>query len=312
MIFLLKPRQHDEYDPDDEAIEKEPKTLAIACRDLLNEVLETADFSYTKESAKIQRGIRRSKCLIDLGFGCGEQTIYLMSGASIRPSDREWWDCQRPCVRWDYYIGVTLEKKQFQHAAERMREFRQCDPQRGAKFPDLPDVKLFCENAANPEAWSEDLKVNVVTAIENTHDHWVLALDTLYHFSPSRWSVIKHLARLETSFMAFDLCLSSQASLRERIILRILTNFMGAPWANFGTIEQYREKLIEAGYLDESITIKDISPHVFEPLAAFLEAQDRRLKVVGYGLGPFKVAQWMFAWWGQSGVVRGVIVVAKR
>ena len=309
---VLTSRQDDYYDSDGKVCSKEPKLLAIACKDLLNEVLETAGFNFERESVEIQRGTRRSKCLIDLGFGCGEQTIYLVSRASIRPSDREWWDCQRSCVQWDYYVGATLDRKQFQHAAERMREFRECGPHRGAKFPKLPDVKLSCEDAANPEAWSEDLKANVVTAISNTRDHWVLALDTLYHFSPSRWPIIKHFARLETSFMTFDLCLSSQASFHERIILRILTNFMGAPWANFVTIEQYREKLIEAGYLEESITIRDISPHVFEPLAEFLEAQDRRLNVVGYGLGSFRVAQWMFAWWGRSGVVRGVIVVAKQ
>jgi hypothetical protein len=216
------------------------------------------------------------------------------------------------CEPWDYYVGATLDKKQFQFAEQRVQEFQHHGPKSGHKAPNLTDVKLCCENGANPEAWSEGFKANIATALTNTHDHWVLALDTLYHFSPSRWPVIKHFAHLESSFMAFDLCLSSQASLSERIILRILTTIMGAPWANFVTVEQYREKLIEAGYLDSNITIKDISSHVFEPLAAFLEAQDRKLRVVGYGLGSFRVAQWMFAWWGRSGVVRGIIVVAKR
>ncbi|KAF2787130.1 hypothetical protein K505DRAFT_329877 [Melanomma pulvis-pyrius CBS 109.77] len=257
--------------------------------------------------------MRRSKALIDLGFGCGDQTVYLLSEDPIRGSDREYWDFRKGCVRFDYYVGVTLDRKQFQYAEERVGEFRSHSPAIRSKWPTIPDVKLCCADAAKPETWTEELKANVHTAITKTQEHWVLALDTLYHFSPSRWPIINHVSRnLNASFMAFDLCLSSSTSLRDRVVLRILTTLMGAPWANFVTVDQYREKLIAAGYAEKNITLKDISPHVFEPLAAFIEAQDRRLKVVGYSIGPFRVAQWMFAWWGRSGLVRGVIVVAKR
>ena len=40
--------------------------------------------------------------------------------------------------------------------------------------------------------------------------------------------------------------------------------------------------------------------------------EDKRLKMLGLGIGSFGVAKRMFGWWGRSGVVRGVVVVAKR
>jgi hypothetical protein len=110
--------------------------------------------------------------------------------------------------------------------------------------------------------------------------------------------------------MAFDLCLADSASYSNLLALRILTRFMGAPWANFVTKEQYREKLVEAGYRD--IVIRDVSEQVFRPLASFLEGQGRRLEGIGLGLGPFHVAKWLFGWWGRTGIVRGVIVVTKH
>ena len=87
---------------------------------------------------------------------------------------------------------------------------------------------------------------------------------------------------------------------------------MGAPWANFTTPQQYREKLEQIGYNPEAITITDISEQVFAPLAAFLKEQDGRLKTLGLGLGRFGVAKTMFGWWGRTGVVRGVVVVARK
>jgi hypothetical protein len=112
--------------------------------------------------------------------------------------------------------------------------------------------------------------------------------------------------------MAFDLCISPTATLAQKLTLCILTSLMGAPWANFVTPQAYREKLIVAGYRTEDISITDVSEHVFTPLASFLGEQDRRLEMLGLGIGSFGVANSMFGWWGSSGVVRGMIVVAKR
>jgi hypothetical protein len=64
-----------------------PVTLAVACRYLLEVVLSEAGFSRDTERVGIEDGTRRTKCLIDPGFGCGNQTMYLMSEAPVLPCE---------------------------------------------------------------------------------------------------------------------------------------------------------------------------------------------------------------------------------
>lgn len=268
--------------------------MAEACRDLLNFVLAEAGFS--KETAS-----KRPRCLIDVGFGCGEQTVHLMSEKPVRPSDELWWDYNNHQVHFDHYIGITQDKAQHQYAQRRIEELNK------------DKAILFCADASKPWLWSEDLFVTFRTAENVTAETWLLALDTAYHFSPSRWVLIHHMCRYyAASIMAFDLCLSPTATTFQKLVLRILTSVMGAPWANFDTPEGYRQKLIGLGYPADGIKIVDVSEHVFTPLAEFMDEQDRRLKILGLGLGSFQAAKWLFGWWGRTGIVRGVVVVARH
>jgi len=277
---------------------------------LLNEVLKTAGFCRKKDSSLETLGRRPSRALLDLGFGCGDQTIHLMSRAVIRDYDQPSFGfayrANVPLI--EQYVGVTLDKKQYRYAQQRVQELRNYTFR--AKTTYHHNTKLFCADAARPEQWDAELKKHLDAAVSQVDEIWVLALDTLYHFSPSRWPMIFYASQaLKASFMAFDLCLADNVSLPNLILLRIVTRVMGAPWANFVTVDQYRAKLVEAGYQD--ITLRDISKDVFDPLAMFLEQQDERLRTIGWGLGPFHAARWMFRWWGRTGIVRGVIVVAR-
>ncbi|KAF3044295.1 hypothetical protein E8E12_006125 [Didymella heteroderae] len=246
-----------------EAEPSRSKSLAEACRDLLDLVLAEADFS--KETAT-----DRTRCLIDAGFGCGEQTIHLMSEKPLRPSDKLWWDDKVHQVYFDHYVGITQDKTQHQYAQQRVDEMKK------------DKVSVFCADASTPWLWSEDLFQTSHKAQNITQETWCLALDTAYHFSPSRWVFYHHMWRYYTaSIMAFDLCLSPTATLPQKIVLRILTTLMGAPWANFDTPEVYRQKLIGLGYPADGIKVIDISEHVFAPLSEFLEEQDSSLKMIG-------------------------------
>lgn len=243
----------------------------------------------------------RSRCLIDIGFGCGEQTIHLMSDKPIRPYDKLWWDDEDHQVYFDYYIGITQDKSQHRYAHQRVREMRN------------DNVSVFCADASTPWLWSEELFQTSHQAQNITHETWCLALDAAYHLSPSRWVLLHHMWQHYTaSLMAFDLCLSPSATLSQKILLRCLTMLMGAPWANFDTPEVYRQKLMGLGYPADGIKIIDISDHVFAPLSEFMEKQDRSLKLLGYGLGSFQAARWLFRWWGNTGLVRGVVVIAEH
>jgi hypothetical protein len=284
-------------------------TLSEACRDLLNVVLAEAGFS-SEETPSLRR-----RFLVDLGFGCGDQTIYLMSKKPIRACDEAWWDGRDCCAAFKHYVGITNDAVQARYASQRVDELEHMAK---AASHDTDDdesstISLFCTDASNPESWDEQLQTKLHRARSGTEERWALALDTAYHFSPSRWPLIEHVhSELEASFMAFDLCLSPTATWTQKTTLRLLTAVMGAPWANFTTPLEYRKRLEQIGYDSEAITITDISEHVFAPLAAFLEKQERSLKTLGFGLGRFSVAKTMFGWWGRTGVVRGVVVVANR
>ena len=69
--------------------------------------------------------------------------------------------------------------------------------------------------------------------------------------------------------------------------------------------------LLDVGYIHENIEMKDISSHVFEPLTKYLDERERLLHSYGWGLGKLVAAKWLFGWWAKSGVVKGMIIVAK-
>jgi hypothetical protein len=169
-------------------------TLSEACRDLLEAVLAEAGFSCELEKAEAEKGTRRRRCLIDLGFGCGDQTVYLMSDTPIRLCDRDWWGERNHCVRFNHYIGITKDAVQARYALMRVEEMKYSRKQ---AFPDVqegqrPNITLFCADAANSISWSEQLQICIQSARDNSEENWVLALDTAYHFSPSRWPLINH------------------------------------------------------------------------------------------------------------------------
>jgi hypothetical protein len=291
------------------------KTLAEACRDLLKAVLAEAEVSGETRKVGNPDRTRRPISFIDLGFGCGDQTIYLMAKQPVRSSDREWWDTRDRCVEINNYIGITNDRTQARYATKRVKEMEAGGKvmSHREKERDRPRISVHCGDAANPAQWSAEIMKSIEESSAENAERWVLALDTAYHFSPSRWPLVKHAhTQLHASFMAFDLCLSPTATRTQKFMLRVLTSLMGAPWANFSTPEGYRLKLIESGYSDHDIRILDISEHVFAPLAQYLGEQDARLKMLGLGIGNFGVAKSLFGWWGRSGVIRGIIVVARR
>jgi hypothetical protein len=287
----------------------EEMTMAEACRNLLKKVLAEAGFVRETET----EGVRQRRCLIDLGFGCGDQTVYLISNEPVRACDKEWWDEREHCARFDDYIGITKDAVQARYASERVEELKRSRKTALHDEEQKPNISLFCADAANPKSWNEQIQTTIKTARDNSTERWVLALDTAYHFSPTRWPLLSYIhSDLNASFMAFDLCLSPTPTFTQTMIVSILAAIMGAPYKNFTTPQQYRRKLMQAGYRSEDISITDISEHVFTPLAVYLGEQDKKLKVLGLGIGSFNVAKKMFGWWGRSGAVRGVVVVARR
>ncbi|OCK80031.1 hypothetical protein K432DRAFT_353801 [Lepidopterella palustris CBS 459.81] len=300
---------------------KETSDFPTACRALLVEVLQTAEVFMPHHGAAPD-----IVKFVDLGFGCGDQTIFLEQELK-----RVFLNSELLLPPFVHYVGITLDRTQFRFALSRTKALGILPPY---DDPSTPYVQLFCADAANPDSWDGELK-RAMTPFVSPHPDipsalldagqydqyagnaqqktWVLALDTLYHFSPSRWPIINYASRtLNASLMAFDLVIADNVSIFRRLLLRIICLLTGSPYANFITVARYREMLVQAGYQEADIDIKDVSRHVFAPLARFLGDQERRLRVIGLGIGGFRVAMWMFRWWGETGVVRGVIVVARK
>ncbi|KAF2431145.1 hypothetical protein EJ08DRAFT_200485 [Tothia fuscella] len=287
-----------------------------ACKELLKEVLEAAGFLTPVGHVKPLRAAKRTT-ILDLGFGCGDQSLYIISKLMRTPLELSLMDeamARRSINRGvDAYVGITLDPTQFTFAQERLKVKGKLSH---------PLVHIFCADAGRTRTWPAEL-IKRVKALsmpsptakegEDDVDCWVLALDTLYHFKPSRNPIFQYAHQeLDASIMAYDIILSDNQSLLTRFVLHILGLFMGVPLFNFMTEREYRAKLVSAGYEDERIEIRDISEHVFAPLTKFLVRREKVLKKFGWGLGKLKAAKWLFGWWARSKVVKGVIVIARK
>ncbi|KAK7424631.1 hypothetical protein QQZ08_008514 [Neonectria magnoliae] len=266
-----------------------------ACAALLKEILSTSGIL---DRDPAQNSSNSALAILDLGFGCGDQTWELARLAT----SAGWADFQ--------YVGLTLNEAQVQAARRKI-----CREVAGADAVGLKaeSFKLFCANAAKPETWNAQVAGAVNSlADERFTETWLLALDCLYHFSPSRKPVFKYAAsRLNAQLMISDLLLNESASVRDTWVLRAIGVIMGCPVRTFLTENEYREQLVECGYDRGSITIRDVTENVFTGLVKFLDYQDRALAEYGISMGGFKLAQRLFDWFGRSGVVKVVIVVAR-
>jgi poly(rC)-binding protein 2/3/4 len=252
----------------------------------------------------------KRRVLLDLGFGCGDQTLYLMqkqdeSGGTVTPL-------------FSRYIGITIDKTQFDFAKARIDAAKSSDPHTRAEGG---DTTVFCADAADPSSWPADLRQSICTAFTKDKvqcESYVLALDTLYHFRPSRRKIFEYShSSLQAHFLAYDLFLATPSSHRLKaalntLLIRILAPALSAPFSNFLTPAAYRDQLRQAGYADEDISIEDITEDVFPGLAGFLENRQREINALGLsGFTKWRISGWLFRWLAGGDVLRAGIIVAK-
>jgi hypothetical protein len=267
-----------------------------ACSNLLKEILSLAGLLGVESTADDARS-SRSLAVLDVGFGCGDQTWEL-----VRLTQPRGWCNFR-------YVGLTMNQDQVHSATRRIySEIATSDQLTADSFT------LLCANAAVPKAWKPGVRQAVDSLAKREFtDKWFLALDCLYHFSPSRKPILEYAARtLGANFMAFDLLLNESASLRDTLTMRAVGVMMGCPVRTFLTEEQYREQLVECGYDADSIVIRDVTEHVFPGVVRFLDDQERVLSQYGISLGGYKLAGRLFDWFGRSKVAKASIVVARN
>lgn len=105
--------------------------MAEACRDLLVEILDTASFESERNTIGCSVGARNTRCLIDLGFGCGDQTIYMTDSADPE-SKKEKGDERLGTPLFDEYVGLTIDDKQYHYATARITKVRSAKHRRSS------------------------------------------------------------------------------------------------------------------------------------------------------------------------------------
>ncbi|KAJ5665690.1 uncharacterized protein N7477_008138 [Penicillium maclennaniae] len=286
-----------------------------ACQALLDQVLAAGLLKDKSPSIRV----------LDVGCGCGDQSLHLLSlrkGSSNKPQSelttavrqRSGQESRRddsPLI--DTYIGITLEPAQAELAQCRVRDARHDFE----KPLTRTSAEVFRADASNPSTWSAELRDSVSNVAASSKDDdtstWVLALDTMYHFRPSRLPLLQYAHdTLHASFMAFDLVLSEGASWQERLVLRLVCWLTGSPFSNFITEVDYLCMLENAGYDISEISIRDVSRQVFPGISGWLSRRVKEAQPFGMKMGKFRAAGIVFGWWARSEVVRGVVVVARR
>jgi hypothetical protein len=285
-----------------------------ACQALLDQVLAAGLLTDKRQSIRV----------LDVGCGCGDQSLYLIGlqkGASStisKPdavlrhrSGVESREASLPLI--DTYIGITLEPAQAALAKSRVHGAHEGMENASVRI----SAEVFRADASDPSSWSGDLLNSVtnlaVSSRSNDTSTWLLALDTMYHFRPSRLPLLQYAhSTLHASLMAFDLILADGVSWRERLVLRIVCWLTGSPFGNFVTRDEYLRMLVSAGYDPSRIEMRDISRYVFPGLSVFLGRRIKEAQPFGMKIGKFRAARMVFDWWARSGVVRGVMVVARR
>ncbi|PTB39120.1 uncharacterized protein TrAFT101_008085 [Trichoderma asperellum] len=268
--------------------------LDEAARNMLANILKAAGLASNNTTTQ------NAVAVLDVGFGCGDQTVALaeLIQAPSRPHFR--------------YVGLTLNEVQQQAAQQRLDASLLAMDKSAA---DNLSFKLFQADAAKPQSWNKAIR----TAVDSLSDtafseRWLLGLDCLYHFSPSRKPIFKHAAQhMDANVMAFDLVLSDDASAWQTLAVRLLGFVLLCPWRTFLTEGQYRQQLVECGYDDGGhIEIRDVSDHVFAGLAGFLQRQHAALSPYGISLTGYTAVGKVYSWLHRTRVLKAAIVVARK
>ncbi|KAL4963260.1 uncharacterized protein BDV14DRAFT_202090 [Aspergillus stella-maris] len=294
---------------------KDTNDFPIACAALLDQVLITAGLLDEDDIGRVEDGKRVN--LVDVGIGCGDQSLRCLGYKRASSNEEGEGGKRRPL--FDSYIGITSLPIQASFAKQRVETLLSSTRDQ-ADEKETPRAQIYCANAALPSTWFDEIKSTLPIPIPNSNpedndsENWLLALDTLYHYTPSRTPLLRYTHdTLHANLASFDLILPTPTpTLFNRLLLRLLCLLAGIPYSNFLSEAEYISLLIDAGYDANKIVFRDISEHVFPGISTFVKQRAEEGRIFGLGkTGKFRGAGRLFSWWGRSGVVRGVIVIAR-
>ena len=232
--------------------------------------------------------------MVEVGCGCAETAQVLL---------KEYAD---QCTQW---VGLMISPVQVHIADTRLQETQKLLPKMDSKY------RIFTADAAKPKSWSSEIQDSVRSSSSDS-DLWLVALDTLVDFRPSRKEVLSY-ARNE---------LGASVAITDHLKKEDMTGLDSAKtWASFQLLDtplnsiltrrQYIELLVECGFKRENISIVPYTEHVYAPYSRFIEQQGRRWQEMGGSncdYMDFTLAGWVTGWWARSGLVEACMIVARR
>lgn len=274
-----------------------------ACTQLLEEVLLVARVTERRDGVT---SLCRPLDVVDVGFGCGDQSLYL---AQLNRDDGS--------HRLISYTGITKDEEQFDFAVQRFERHGLIAKDHATRPGSQSDFRVYCADAADPGKWDPDLRASLKSVSKQASlagsDKWLLGLDTLYHFYPSRAKIFEFASReLGASIMAFDLAFpdGKKPGILNSMLLRLFCIMTSTPYGNLLSTTDYRAQLAALDY--DEVTMTDISEHVFDPLVEFLDGRHLQLQMIGKGLGSLRIASWVFKWWSHQKLISAFIIVARK
>ncbi|KAJ9480677.1 hypothetical protein VN97_g12862 [Penicillium thymicola] len=222
--------------------------------------------------------------ILEVGCGCAETAQVLLRDYPLQ------------CTQW---VGLTLSPIQVQTADTRLRQAK------------ASNYRILQADAANPESWSAEIR----DSVRSLQRPWLVALDTLVDFRPSRKSILSYARQeLGASVALTDHLKKENVSALDRIKLWTSFRLLDTPIDHVLTKTQYVELLIECGYKKENISVVPYTEHAYAPYSRFISEQGRRWQDMGgskWDYMDFSLAGLVTGWWARSGLVEACFIVAK-
>ncbi|KAG0329012.1 hypothetical protein BGZ99_003642 [Dissophora globulifera] len=213
------------------------------------------------EKVTSQIGIQHDSHILDVGFGCGDQDIYM---AQLYQPAR--------------ITGITIEPIQHHAAQELVKRTRTPGTEIQLYVADASNLPEFLEST--PSVFGTSKVTAAATATGSRQFTHVISIDSAYHYN-TRAQFLHNASRVlapNTGRIAMaDMILAKPAPTSGfgRKIFETIFSAVEVPVVNMKTMEAYKQDLMDAGFVD--IEIECVEDQVFSGLAAYIENQTGRL-----------------------------------
>lgn len=196
---------------------------------------------------------------LDVGHGCGDSLILLLSHPDIPPLDS--------------LYGITSLPAHHRRSQARVSQLLSSNPALAART----QVELFQGDAV----WRDDERHPLSPDSAQLFDA-ILALDCAYHFNTRRKFLLQSYERLRPGgrIALADICFDTAPS---SLVAFILSSIMRAmPRANVQSKSEYVAGMESMGYTD--VTMEDITEDVFPGFVRFLSTQKLAFRLLAKGI----------------------------